>query len=487
MILVSRFPRPYLPRVSRNGWVLALLLVACVAVTLGSVMATKLAVMVVLGAAVVGVVLVYPPVALYFLTVFLLAEGSPAYQSVKYVGGGISLSQVFGVFLLLAYALGVMSGRWEGPIATLRRTGAPGVMAVAAFFGYSFVSVIWSPANTGDLVIYVRDTTQILVTFVLVAVLLMQSPREIERLSAVYAVTGFLLALYSIRTFHSQGGSSGGQGLTYLDWQSYRGGLPVSFQVNNLALVVGLTPGFAFLATGKQSRLVQAGVTIVALLVVALALIILDSREVFVAAGVALAAAVILSGSMKYRLGVGALVALVGGFIALASATNSLPWYVQRQLFKNASTLDNRVPGWHIGIQEVIHHPIFGLGALGYETIIPTFHVNDPNVVNVHSDYLGSLINGGIIGFGLLIVMVIVVGGTAVFGSRRNPAVVAIVAMILASVTVADWLRSTRWIWIPLAIVYCYGLRTASQRTVSEGTPTTNELPSVSDEAERTG
>ena len=124
-----------------------------------------------------------------------------------------------------------------------------------------------------------------------------------------------------------------------------------------------------------------------------------------------------------------------------------------------------------------------GLGAVAYESVIlPTANVqvyvgaNSP-----HSDYIGTLVDLGLIGAILLVVMLVLLGREIVFlGGRRNPASIVIFTVLMISLVGGSFLQ-THWYWAIMSLILCYALTSSpiqSNEKALEGTASASAEPS---------
>jgi O-antigen ligase len=441
------------PRVNHPIPTALILLCACSLVTAGSVffpLATGVSLALLLATA---ALLSYPTLGLYVMMTFFLIQDSPLYNAFGILSRSLTAADIVGVLVLLAWLL-----RWARQTPHSRTLASRGrdtrvFLFVAAYFLWKILSSFWSPAPAGVLVGSLQHDVEHALFFGLVILLLVDA-REVRRAAAVYAVVGTGLALYTIFTFGSHQGFAHAA-LVDVSAQTFRGGLPGTFNANEMSTILVVVPAFAFLAAGDLSRRVQILITGILVPIIGVTLIILTSREMFVAVPLALLAIVLVSRGYRPRFALALVVLVSAGTFAALVYTANVPPYVQNRI--NATQSDNfgdRLPLWSEGLDMFTSHPVAGLGTQGFEA---TFNHAAEN------EYILTLANQGLIGFVLLLLMLAALGRVLVLDAERNPASIAIAAVVLVSLAASDFLE-LHWMWVILSIATCHGLRAAAQK-----------------------
>jgi O-antigen ligase len=334
------------------------------------------------------------------------------------------------------------------------------LLAIAAYFSWSILAFTWSPVAVGVSSQYIRHVTENIYVFGL-ALLILNTREAVRPAAGVYAFAGTALAGYTVLTFQRLQGFDASP-LTLAGQAVYRSGGIGSYNANYLAIMLAVVPALAYIATESLPRRLQLVLSGITIPPVGLALIILTSREAFVALAVATAAAFVLSRNLRYRLGVATFVAVAGATFLIAYQTNHIPWYFsQRFTATSYDTFGSRLPGWDIGLQLFAQNPLAGIGNGGFQTYITSYHVGYSDVTSPHSDYIGTLADTGIIGMLLLITMLTVLGSTIVFRAGRNPANVIVFFVLLVSMAAGSILEE-HWLWVAFGIVTAYGLTVAT-------------------------
>lgn len=411
-----------------------------------------------------AIALRYPAIGLIVLMTLFLIQASPLYTSYGVFARSLTAADGLAVLVLAGYLLQRKLFRTY-PAARGQRVAA--LTIVCAYFGWGIVSIFWSPAPISALSQYARSLLEAVLLFGL-SILILDEPAKVRRAAGTYALAGIGLAVYTIFHFQSKHGFNAAGNLLY-QGHVYRGGSLGAFNSNELSIILSLIPAFTFLATetrGRSLRLLSTGATVP---IAGLALVVLTSREVFVAAALALSVGIVLAHGARHRLALIGVAALALVVYALLSVTNHLPYYFQNRITQAGyDNIGHRLPGWMFGLHLVVQHPLGGAGALGFETMIPGRHITiDTVVTSPHSDYVGALANTGLVGFALLIVMIAVLGHIIVFGGRRNPASIGIFVILVTEMAVGSWDLS-HWFWVAVSIACCFGLTRETER-VDEG------------------
>lgn len=402
-----------------------------------------------------AIVLMYPAIGLMVMMVLFLIQASPLYTDYGVFARSLTAADGLAALVLAGYLL---QGKRSSRHPALGGRRGVVLLLVFAYFTWQIISIFWSPASVSALLTFVRDSLEAVLLFSL-AIFILDDRTKVRRAAGMYALAGTGLALYTIHHFQSKGGFSAAGNLLY-QGHAYRGGYLGAFNSNELAIILLLVPAFAYLAAAEVRhpivRLLVTGVTVP---IVGLALIVLTSREALIAAAAAVLAGVVLARGVRYRVSLFGVAALGLAVFAFLSITNHLPYYfLDRITQASYDNFGSRLPGWEFGLQLFAQNPIAGAGALGFETIIPSYHITvASNVTAPHNDYIGALADGGLIGFALLIAMLAAIGLTIVFGGRRNPAAIAIF-VILGTALASGSFVLTHWFWVGASIACCFGL-----------------------------
>ncbi|MDQ2744000.1 MAG: O-antigen ligase family protein [Chloroflexota bacterium] len=404
---------------------------------------------------VVGIVVALPEAGLYLLIALFLVQSSPLYEQYAVFGQQATVADLVGLLALASYAGHAFLRRSTEQASPPSSRGLMGIGVVTAYYVWQLLSVVWSPAVSSDLDLFARQAIESIVLFALL-VLVLDTPRRLRGAAAVYAITGFGLATYTIGSFAGGGGFAATLASSSA---TFRGGLPSTFNVNELALITALVPGFTALASGARTAFTRIFLTAGSVVVVAPALLILDSRGSFIAAIVGVLAAVALSRGKESRAAFGAAMVLGGILLIAAVSTNHVPYYVLQDPTRQLSygDLNGRGPIWQAALTVFEQHPIIGAGADGFNTLLPGYHITSPIVASTHNDYLQAMADQGIIGLALLLAMLSVVGHAAVIGSRRNPGSIANFAICVISMSAGSFLL-IKWFLPTLGLLYCAGL-----------------------------
>jgi O-antigen ligase len=441
------------PRVNHPIPTALILLCACFLVTAASVffpLATVVSLALLLATA---TLLSYPTLGLYVMMTFFLIQDSPLYSAFGLLARALTATDIVGVLVLLGWLV-----RWARKEPHSRALASRGrdiriFLFVIIYFAWTILSSFWSPAPSGLLVDALRSNVEHALFFGLVILLLVDA-RQVRRAAAVYAVVGIGLALYTIYTFGSHQGFAHAAAVS-VSAQTYRGGLPGIFNANEMSTILVFVPAFAFLAAEDLSRRVQILITGILVPIIGVTLIILTSREIFVAVPLALLAILLISRGYRPRFALALVVLLGAGTIAALTYTGSIPPYVQDRISGTQSDqLGGRVTLWSEGFNLLTSHPVAGLGARGFET---TFNGA------VENEYILTLVNYGLIGFCLLLLMLAALGRVLLWDAERNPASIAIFVIVLVSMAASESLEA-HWMWVILSIATCYGLRVAGQK-----------------------
>jgi O-antigen ligase len=278
-------------------------------------------------------------------------------------------------------------------------------------------------------------------------------------------VTGLGIAVFTIITYRNNLGFL--HGVSPFDSRAWRGGLPGRFNSDQVAFSLALVPGFAFLACEGLRPHLKALATAATLPIVGLAFLIVASREGFVAGALGVLAAAVLARGHRRRMALALGVAFAGLLLLLALETGTVPSYVSQRLAQaQYDQLGGRLPLWRLGLDLFEQNPVAGLGAYGYQTVSPRYHVSVDGAPFIDNAYLRVLTDTGIVGLVLLLTLLALILYAAVFGGGRDPAVIVLATMILVFLNGADNLDML-WVWISLGVLYCFAL-TAKTAPISE-------------------
>jgi O-antigen ligase len=448
--------------------------IACTVVFLGVIYGSatdpKLLIEGIIAVAGMALFLAYPTYGLYVLFGLFLIQASPIYQAYGVLANSVTIADIAGILILAGYIYRALSG---GDRLSIPPPAQTALLAVSGYFGFSFLSAIWSPASLVAVEQVIRGGLEAIALFAL-SLVLIRGRRQAQTAAGTYAVVASLTAVWVVFNYSSHNVAAVYNPLL---GTAYRGALPTTLNPNGLSILLALGPAFAYLATVQQSARRQLFATFFSFAPVAVAMVILTSREAFIESGCALVAALAVTRGYRNRLLVAAFLGLAVASLAFAVSTNSVPSYFQ-QRFALAST-DNfggRGPGWQAGLSYFANNPIGGLGMYGYETNISKLDIQAyTGVTSPHSEYIGSLANYGIIGFMLLLAMLALLNRVNVLGTARNPAGV-FVSVLLTMSLIAGSLLLEHWLWVAFSIIFCYGL--ASRTSTDEQEDTAPAVPS---------
>lgn len=390
------------------------------------------------------------------LVSFFVIQPSPIYQQYGVLTSkGGTLADVGAVLVLLGVLLEWRSKGCD-PFRLLRGRGMLPFLAVAAYFGWTIVTFLWSSAASSTLLGLLRSEAEAPI-LLLLAVLVLRDRARVRWAMTAYAVSALFLVAYVIRNFASLHGFTGGP-LTATQLAAYRGG-QTGFNYNELSIILSLVPALTYLAAEELGAGVRIGLTALTVPVVLLALIILTSREAFVALTVGIVCALIFARGGWARAGLGVLAAVGGIVFAVVSASGGLPYYfLQRFQMAGSDQLGGRGPVWNLALDLFQRHPM-GLGAAAFEDLLPRANVlqyvwaNSP-----HSDFIGTLVDYGLVGGFLLVAMLILLGREVIFrGGHRNPALITTFAILVTAMTSGSFL-ATHWYWTIMCLAFCYAL-----------------------------
>jgi O-antigen ligase len=424
--------------------------------SLACVLYASRAALIVFGILFAGAILRFPTVGFVLMMGSFLIQASPIYQQYGFLASTYTATDLLGLLVVS----GVLVQHAASGRNSTKRSWSPVhtklMIAIAAYFSWSILAFMWSPVALDVSSQYIRHVTENIFVFGL-ALLILNSREAVRRAAGVYAFAGTALAIYTIVDFQRLNGFAV-SGNTFAGQAVYRSGGVGAYNENSLAIMLAVVPALAYLASEALPRRLQLLLTGLTIPIVGLALIILTSREVFVAIAIATAAAFVLSRNLRYRLGVGLFVVLAGATFLIASQTNHIPWYFSQRF--SAASYDNfgsRLPGWMAGLQLFAQNPLAGVGNGGFQTYITSYHINYTFVTSPHSDYIGTLADTGLVGFILLLTMLTVLGSTIVFRAGRNPANVIVFFVIVVSMAAGSNLED-HWLWVTFGIVTAYGL-----------------------------
>ncbi len=412
--------------------------------------------------AVAGIgVLAYPVFGLYLMLAFFIAQGSPLYTQYGIFSGAYTLSDAVGLLVLIGYLMQSLRPNRERALAPLRGRGGLAVAVVFAYFLWSALTSIWSPAALGDLLYSYRNDVEHVCLFAL-SILLLTDLRKVRGAAGAYALTGAGLAVYTILTFRGNHGFDA----TSLSSQAYRGGLPSTFNANELGIILAVVPAFTAMSVAAMRRGVRVLAMAAVIPITGLALIILTSRGTFVALGVAILVALAASQGYRRRLALVPIVLLGAATFAVLSATGHLPAYFQDRFTQaQYDQAGDRIPVWTLGLQQFADHPLGGIGEQGFETILPSSHIVGSSTTSAHNDFVRTLADFGIVGFGFLVLMITVLGYVAVVDSGRDPAGIVVAVALAVSMLSGTFLQA-HWMWAALSIACAFGLVVSRSRPV---------------------
>lgn len=414
----------------------------------------------VLAAIAFAVIIARPTFGIYVLSTLFLIDSTPMYQAYGTLAHGASAADGVGAGVVLGCLLHIGRRSME-----LSRPAQAVLLAASGYFLWGIVTLAWSPASFAMNYQFARLSVEA-VALLALCLLLLQTREQVVRAAAIYAVVGFILSLYTIATFRANGGFTVSQ-FSPLAALSYRGGVQ-GYNPNDLALLVSLVPGFAYLGTASVARGLRLVLLTVTIAVVGAALLILGSREILLAILPSLAVGVVMMRGSGRRM-VSALFIVVLGVGALYVVSNALlPWWVASRFSQgDLGSVGGRLPLWILGLHLFAANPVAGVGANGLEMAILQGHVAAYlGQAAVHNEYVRTLADAGLVGFVLFVIMLAAIGYTLVRG-QRNVAAIAIYAMVLITF-MANNNASSHGTWAVFSILCCYGLSTSRSGEMAE-------------------
>jgi O-antigen ligase len=428
----------------------------CGLLTVACAVSPKLTLVACVGAAVVACIIRFPTFGMALLVSFFLIQGSPIYQQYGFVASrGATVADLGGLFVLLGVAVESVFKRTD-PLSPLRGRAQLPFLAAAVYFGWGMVTCLWSAVPPSTLLSFLRSQVEAPL-LLLVALLVLRNRAGVRWAMAAYAVSGLLLAAYVSSNFASLHGLASGP-LTLSQEQSYRGG-QTNFNQNELSVILALVPAMAYLAAERLRSAVRLGLTALTLPLIGFALLVLTSRSTIISLAAGVVLALLLAKGGNGRAALGGFVALGAGVFALVSASGGLPWYfLKRFQLVASSQIGGRGPVWQLALDLFQRHPM-GLGASAFESLLPSANVTlYAGVSSSHSDYIGTLVNYGVVGAILLGAMMVLLGREIIFtGDRRNPATILIFAVLIVAMSSGDYLQ-THWYWTIMSLAFCYAL-----------------------------
>ncbi len=436
----------------------AVLLALCFAISLCTAVYSPLPLLGLLGIGLGALVFFFPAYGLMAVFTLFLIQLSPAYLKYGVFARSITAADVIGLLVVFGWvrqelSVGRAPDRGLQIGGTLRSSHNAAMAAVGVYLLWQIVSVLWSTAPLTSDEAAIRGSGEAFALFAL-ALLMLRTEKLARRAAGLYASTACVLAAYTIINFSSLGGFASATAQAALNSANYRGGLPDSANANELSIILACAPAFGFLAAAKMRKRVRYLLSAAPLPLVALAIAILSSRETYVAIGVAVLVSVLVTRTFRYRLTVAVVLAVAGVAVFLALNANSLPvWVTHRFTTADVGTLGARAPFWIIALHLFAANPLGGLGFAGFEQVIPNYHVNAYlGVSATHNQYVNALVDSGIIGFVLLLVMLVTLARTVLRQGIQRPALVVNFVVVVVDMMAADLLQP-HFAWVILALV----------------------------------
>jgi O-antigen ligase len=436
-----------------NWGVLALLIGGALVTSVGCVYAPTKVLAAALALGFLGLCTRYPAFGVGLLFSLFLIEGSPAYASVTgvlHVGTPSDLLVAY----ILVLTLGRLAGTHERLFKSVRtaRSAGAAVIVVAVFFLWLIVSFSWSPAPLSQIASTLRVLVQAPI-IVLIGILVLRTRRDLNIAASTYAAGAALLALYVFFHYQSLGGSSA--------LVAYRGDV-TAFKSNSNEISVSLAaaPAIGAIAFARLRNGLRVPLLCGLIGIIAIALIILTSRGALIATGAGLLAVFITSRDLRSRVGgIAALIAGVAVYQVMVITNTLPPYFIDRFQQASSDNFGHRGPGWEYGLSLFAHHPLFGVGELGFQTLLGRTGLSFYSGVTApHSDYVGTLSNGGIIGILLFLLMLLVLGRIIIPGSGWSvPGIYLFVLLVVASGS-GDFFTYTHWLWAVMTFALCLAL-----------------------------
>jgi hypothetical protein len=418
-------------------------------------------------AAVVGLGLVwamvrYPAFGMALLVTFFLLQGSPFYEQYGSIASrGATASDLGGLLVLAGLLLQRIGGSADKAALPPQARVLFGV--VLSYFGFAIASSFWSFATVPVLTNFIRVELEA-PALLLLSILVFNSRSRLRLGLAAYAVTAIVISIYVISHYSSVQASATGPFQLSLAHQIYRGG-NIGYDANVLSTLLAVGPALGYLAMDGVGSRWRIAVTVLTLPVNGFALLILSSRGVVVSLAVGvIAAAVISKGGSRTRLTLLALVAVVAGLFFIAEAQGVLPsYFLQRFQTIGTDQASGRGPVWSLALTLFANNPL-GLGAMAFERILPSaFVATYAGVDASHSDYIGSLVDLGVVGTFAFVVMLATLTREVVFrGGQRNAAVIVVWTVLLVAMASTN-LISSHYFWVVAGLLVCFSL-TSSPR-----------------------
>ncbi|HMN97899.1 MAG TPA: O-antigen ligase family protein [Miltoncostaeaceae bacterium] len=391
-------------------------------------------------------------------------------------GQDLTVIKLAGGVLVLGWLAAMTSARERRRASGFMATFPVVSLALIAFILWGVLGLLWAPAD--DLVS--EDLQRFALNFVLVAIIAtaIRSRRDLTLVIGTFAIGGALSALVGLifvppETDGRLGGTIG--------------------QSNDFAAALVpaaiLAVGMAWSSRTRFRQLVFAGAAVLCIAGVVLSL----SRLGFIALPLAFLAWAVFGGRWRPRIiGILCLAAAVGAAVFLLAA----PAQHRDRVFDTGGGGSGRTDLWTVAARVWEDHPVRGVGYGNFIEVAPEYTlrpgllqrvdliVDDPH--HAHNMYLGTLAEGGLVGFGLL--MVVIGGGLLAsmraariferIGDVRSELLARSVFAAQAGVLVAGFFIYTQFerpMWIAIGLgLGTYGLAVVTRR---ERTAALERLP----------
>jgi O-antigen ligase len=389
------------------------------------------------------------------LTIFTAAS----FLELTSVSSGVGLAKVIGLALALSW-LATMTA--SGGRHRLVWTTHPGLVAlVIAFISWSILSLVWAESRSKGL--EQLQTAVLVVLLIPIVYTGVTRERDVKAVAAAFVVGATIAAGYGVITSPTiSGGAS--EATEQLNRVAGTVGDP-----NVLAsiLLAGTFLAVALAVTQRRNpalRLTLIGCALLCLLGV----ILTFSRGGLVALGAALLVTPFLVRRRAAAIsGMVLIVIAIIGFVVVFAPADA-----KDRLTKNDGG-SGRTDIWRIGWRMVDANPVVGIGVGNFQNTSVHYQIapgaarvrtdlaDHPSVA--HNSYLELLAEGGVIGLGLFLGVVVAALGTAVKATRRfirgrrsdlavlsGAVVISIIAILAADFFISEQFAKQLWLLIAL-------------------------------------
>jgi putative inorganic carbon (hco3(-)) transporter len=313
---------------------------------------------------------------------------------------GVTFAKLGGVILAFAWLLRLFS---RNPPAMLFRDH-PFVACIAVLVAaWAFASSIWAMNPAVAISDAFRFAQEMLLIFTVYSAI--ERPRHVW-----WVITAFIAGAVATALIGLAGATPQDQ-YSPLGQSRLGGGIG---DPNELAAFLVPAIVFAMFALAAARTALARWLLVSSVIICALALFRTESRGGIVASGVVLIAALFLSGPVRLRALVG--ISATAAFGLLYFTVIAPPQAFARITEFRSDQGSGRLDLWHVAVQVVRHHFIFGVGAGNFRVVEPLYAITDINLratrhvldnAVVHNTYLNLLAEMGVVGFLLFAAVVI--------------------------------------------------------------------------------